>query len=130
MRTSWKLAGGIAALALLIYSMSGHENPKTEPAAKPISVVAPSAPPREPARSPSGDEIRGTAVLASKSEQPIAEGPCTASCFEQEAGYNWAEQMRIDDPVDCDNDSSSFVEGCLAYAEPQQAEIDDSWEDR
>ncbi|EIT69982.1 hypothetical protein WQQ_03060 [Hydrocarboniphaga effusa AP103] len=38
--------------------------------------------------------------------------------------------MRVDDPVDCDNESSSFVEGCLAYAETQQAEVDDSWEDR
>lgn len=130
MRTSWKLAGGIAALALLAYSVAPHERPRAEPPARPAGALVHNAPALEPARSWSGDAMPSAEILASPGKQAAAESPCATDCFEQEAGYNWAEQMRVEDPADCDDDSASFVEGCLAYAEPRQAEVDDSWEDR
>jgi hypothetical protein len=46
---------------------------------------------------------------------------CTADCSGHEAGYEWAEENGIDDPDDCDGNSDSFIEGCQAYAEEQQA---------
>lgn len=130
MRTSLKLAGGAATLALLVHWASRHEVPTAQAVARPLTAAAPNAAAPEPAQSISSGETRSTAVLVPKNKEPPEDSPCTAGCFEQEAGYNWAEQMRVDDPVDCDNESSSFVEGCLAYAETQQAEVDDSWEDR
>lgn len=47
--------------------------------------------------------------------------PCTEDCSGHEAGYNWAEENGIDDPDDCGGKSNSFIEGCQAYAEEQQA---------
>ena len=42
---------------------------------------------------------------------------CTRDCSGHEAGYEWAEENGISDPGDCGGNSSSFVEGCEAYAE-------------
>lgn len=42
---------------------------------------------------------------------------CTEDCAGHEAGYQWAEDNGIDDPDDCGGNSTSFVEGCRAYAE-------------
>lgn len=43
-----------------------------------------------------------------------------------EAGYNWAEDKGINDPGECSGNSESFIEGCQAYAEEQQNELQDS----
>lgn len=48
--------------------------------------------------------------------------PCTEDCSGHEAGYQWAEEMGIDNPDDCGGNSQSFVEGCEAYAEGVQRE--------
>lgn len=50
---------------------------------------------------------------------------CTDDCSGHEAGYNWAEENGIDDPDDCGGNSDSFIEGCQAYAEEQQAAADE-----
>lgn len=47
---------------------------------------------------------------------------CTEDCSGHEAGYEWAEDNGIDDPDDCGGNSESFIEGCQAFAEEQQAE--------
>lgn len=47
--------------------------------------------------------------------------PCTVDCSGHEAGYEWAEENGIVDPDDCGGNSDSFIEGCQAYAEEQQA---------
>lgn len=46
---------------------------------------------------------------------------CTQDCSGHEAGYAWAEQHDITDPDDCDGKSESFIEGCRAYAEENEA---------
>jgi hypothetical protein len=43
--------------------------------------------------------------------------PCTVDCSGHEAGYQWAEENGITDPDDCSGNSTSFIEGCQAYAE-------------
>lgn len=48
--------------------------------------------------------------------------PCTDDCSGHEAGYNWAENKGIESPDDCGGNSSSFIEGCKAYAEEQENE--------
>ncbi|CAG2132296.1 hypothetical protein [Cupriavidus numazuensis] len=45
---------------------------------------------------------------------------CTQDCSGHEAGYAWAEENGITDPDDCSGKSTSFIEGCQAYAEEQQ----------
>jgi hypothetical protein len=52
--------------------------------------------------------------------------PCTADCSGHEAGYKWAEEKGIDDPDDCGGNSDSFIEGCQAYAEEQQAAMEET----
>lgn len=48
---------------------------------------------------------------------------CAIDCSGHEAGYEWAEENDIGDPDDCHGNSDSFVEGCEAYAEERQAEL-------
>lgn len=53
---------------------------------------------------------------------------CTSDCSGHDAGWAWAEENGVSDPGDCGGNSLSFEEGCIAYAEEQQAERPD--EDR
>ncbi len=46
----------------------------------------------------------------------------------QEAGYQWAEEHDITDPSECSGNSTSFIEGCEAYAEENSTPADDSEE--
>ena len=46
--------------------------------------------------------------------------PCLGSCAGHDAGVQWAKESGIVDPDDCGGRSSSFYEGCLAYAEAIQ----------
>lgn len=41
---------------------------------------------------------------------------CTGDCSGHNAGYDWAEEKGISDPSDCGGNSTSFIEGCEAYA--------------
>ena len=42
---------------------------------------------------------------------------CTDDCSGHDAGYSWAEENGITDPVECGGKSDSFIEGCVAWAE-------------
>ncbi|MFC7522004.1 hypothetical protein ACFQS6_22470 [Xanthomonas populi] len=46
---------------------------------------------------------------------------CTMDCSGHEAGYRWGVLHAIDDPNDCGGNSASFIEGCMAYTQEQQA---------
>lgn len=41
---------------------------------------------------------------------------CTGDCSGHDAGYEWASDNDISDPSDCGGKSTSFIEGCEAYA--------------
>lgn len=45
---------------------------------------------------------------------------CTEDCSGHEAGYSWAEDNSIFDESDCDGNSNSFNEGCIAYVEENE----------
>ena len=64
-------------------------------------------------------------------EEPITSDnwECTVDCSGHEAGYDWAEEKGITDPNDCGGNSNSFIEGCEAYANEQQEEFWDDYED-
>jgi len=62
-----------------------------------------------------------TAVASVAQSQGQFRGyPCTVDCSGHDAGYEWAEKNEITEPADCGGNSSSFIEGCEAYAEEQQ----------
>jgi hypothetical protein len=42
---------------------------------------------------------------------------CTEDCSGHEAGYAWAEDNGVSDEYDCDGNSNSFNEGCMAYVQ-------------
>lgn len=42
---------------------------------------------------------------------------CLDNCDSHAAGYWWAHEQAIADPIDCSGDSWAFVEGCVAMAE-------------
>lgn len=46
---------------------------------------------------------------------------CTDDCSGHDAGWSWAEENGLTDPDECGGNSMSFEEGCIAYAEEQQA---------
>ena len=50
--------------------------------------------------------------------------PCTQDCSGHEAGYRWAERKDITSEFDCGSDSNSFKEGCRAYVEEQEDEVE------
>jgi hypothetical protein len=99
----------------------------------------------------SGEKKNNTSDLATSSPlpkpnyqpQPINQQPtiqpyssttfmgyqCTVDCSGHEAGYEWAEENSIDDPYDCGGNSESFIEGCQAYAEEQQAAMEENIDD-
>lgn len=54
---------------------------------------------------------------------------CLESCDGHEAGWRWAEDNGIGDPVDCGGNSWSFEEGCVAYAAEQLERPDDEGPD-
>lgn len=54
---------------------------------------------------------------------------CTIDCSGHEAGYAWAEEHDIDEPDDCGGNSNSFIVGCQAYVEEQQAAMSDREEE-
>lgn len=45
----------------------------------------------------------------------------TSDCSGHRAGYEWAAQRGIESPNQCSGQSQSFIEGCRAYADEQQA---------
>lgn len=53
---------------------------------------------------------------------------CTDDCSGHDAGWAWAEENAVTDPGECGGNSMSFEEGCIAYAEEQEADRPD--EDR
>lgn len=46
---------------------------------------------------------------------------CTQDCSGHDAGYQWAEERGITDESSCGGNSQSFIEGCQAFIEEQQA---------
>lgn len=60
---------------------------------------------------------------------------CTADCSGHEAGYRWAEEHDIADGDTCDtagehSSSPSFAEGCRAYVDGDQPDLDGSGNDK
>lgn len=47
---------------------------------------------------------------------------CTDDCSGHKAGYNWAKQKNITNPLDCTGNSNSFIEGCEYYVQEMQHE--------
>jgi hypothetical protein len=71
---------------------------------------------RESARS----ELEGTTYVG----QGAVYG-CTSDCSGHDAGYEWAQENEIEDPSDCGGKSASFIEGCEAYAEEFQRQVEE-----
>jgi hypothetical protein len=59
-------------------------------------------------------------VEASSSDVSFRGYACTHDCSGHAAGYRWAQKKLIDDEDDCQGNSQSFIEGCLAYVEEVQ----------
>lgn len=54
---------------------------------------------------------------------------CTSDCSGHEAGYDWAADNGITDPSECDGNSDSFIEGCVAYANEYQDENESEYDE-
>lgn len=52
-------------------------------------------------------------------ESTFKDYSCTSDCSGHKAGYVWAAKKGINSPDDCGGKSSSFIEGCKAYAVDQ-----------
>lgn len=81
-----------------------------------------------PAVDPVEDYLSPPPYVSSGYQDAGAPYGCTQDCSGHEAGWSWAEENGVTDPYDCGGNSMSFQEGCMAYAEEQQAEQPD--EDR
>ena len=46
--------------------------------------------------------------------------PCLDDCSGHQAGYDWAEENEIVDEDDCEGNSNSLIEGCIAYVEENE----------
>lgn len=60
---------------------------------------------------------RATDALASQSFEDVADASmCTEDCEGHDAGFEWAKENGYTDAASCSGESTSFVEGCQAYA--------------
>lgn len=50
---------------------------------------------------------------------------CSDDCSGHEAGFDWASENDVTDERDCDGDSESFEEGCMAFLEARQDAADE-----
>lgn len=71
-------------------------------------------------------------VILSKSGTYFYNGlECVGSCKGEKAGYYWASDNEIEDPMSCTTNSDSFNNGCLKYIEENSNNEDtgDDWND-
>ena len=54
---------------------------------------------------------------------------CSQDCSGHQAGYDWAGLHVIDDEDDCHGNSESFIEGCKAYVEENNDDLDNEEND-
>lgn len=47
---------------------------------------------------------------------------CLDQCQGHKAGWRWADDNAIGDPIDCHGESWSFIEGCVVYAVEHRAD--------
>jgi len=75
-----------------------------------------------------GAESDGTAAEMSHVDASNVEDSgnyvCTDDCSGHEAGFNWGQENDIQDAGDCDGYSTSFIEGCEAFAQERQEQAD------
>lgn len=68
-------------------------------------------------------------VSASSFDQVGDTSTCTEDCGGHDAGFEWAKENGVTDAGDCSGSSTSFVEGCEAYAEAIEQKVDDEREE-
>ena len=117
MKSTWLWIIGVVAAA---WVFSGERKSNT-------SAVATSSPPAKLNYQP--QPIYQQPTISPYSSSTFMGYQCTVDCPGHEAGYEWAEENGIDDPYDCGGNSESFIEGCQAYAEEQQAAMEENLDD-
>lgn len=122
-----RLATAAAIVALL--GCSNHYEAETEVTPEDLQAVeapqpsySPSSSHYETISSEAAGASEASAYEASPASASFMGYPCTVDCSGHEAGYQWAEDNGVGDPSDCGGNSSSFIEGCEAYAEEQSEE--------
>lgn len=118
--TGWKLAGGLLAVVLLARCLGSDETVPdhlADPSSQvPAADAAAAPPPTAPAAAP---QTAPRPPSYGPYEAAHGGGACTSDCSGHEAGYEWAEENGVVDEDDCEGDSESFAEGCMAYIADQ-----------
>lgn len=77
------------------------------------------------------DEVREDATAdavadlgASSYQYEVGSYACTEDCSGHDAGWEWAAQNDVTDASDCYGQSTSFEEGCVAFADEVQSRAD------
>lgn len=52
-----------------------------------------------------------------KSKYYFGEYKCEDDCSGHYAGYEWADENKINNEEDCSGNSQSFIEGCMSFVE-------------
>jgi hypothetical protein len=76
-----------------------------------------------------GVEDAAADLAASTYQDEFGSSECTEDCSGHDAGYEWAANKGITDPYECSGNSTSFIEGCEAYAEEVQERADEAAEE-
>lgn len=107
----------IAAAALAACAERDHSSEEGVSADGSLAVVShePSEEAEEAADAAAAQAVEGTTYA----DQGAPYG-CTHDCSGHEAGYAWAEENDVTEPLDCSGNSQSFIEGCEARAEAYQ----------
>lgn len=67
------------------------------------------------------EPLQISAPVADTSQSASFNGyECKSDCSGHLAGYHWAEDKAISDASECAGNSTSFIEGCVAYVSEQQ----------
>ena len=49
---------------------------------------------------------------------------CTDDCGGHDAGFEWAKENGVTDESECSGDSQSFIEGCEAFAQSVEQQVE------
>lgn len=59
---------------------------------------------------------------ANRPAHPPSMIACGEDCSGYDAGWNWAAETGLSEPVDCAGNSAAFVEGCVAYTSENEGD--------
>ncbi len=108
----------VAVIALVAYQCTHRDKPGV--VASPLPYVASAPVDQDEAVERAVEDLSGSTYTGQ-----VGSVGCTVDCSGHDAGYEWAQEHDVTDESECGGSSSSFIEGCEAYAQEVQSRAEE-----